>query len=54
MSQAIYLIPITISAIVWYGVYVLNRRKCLFRTGEVIFWDTIILILVFLVWLKWF
>ena len=54
MTPAIHLVPLVISALGWYGVYALNRRKGWFRIGEVIFWDAIILILVFLVWLKWF
>ena len=54
MNPVVHLVPIAISALGWYGVYLLNRRKGWFRIGEVIFWDAIILILVFLIWLKWF
>jgi hypothetical protein len=36
------------------GLARLNRRKAWFRLGEVIFWDVIALILVFLIWLRWF
>jgi hypothetical protein len=38
----------------WYGLYWLNRARRWFRIGEVIFWDVILLILVTLVWLRWF
>jgi hypothetical protein len=54
MSPIIHLIPLGISGVGWYLLYRLNRRKAWFRVGEVIFWDAIILILVFLVWLIWF
>jgi hypothetical protein len=54
MSPIIHLVPVALSGIGWYLLYLLNRRKDWFRIGEVIFWDAIILILVFLVWLIWF
>ncbi len=54
MSAAVHLIPVAISAIGWYGIYRLNRGKGWLRIGEVIFWDAILLILVFLLWVKWF
>ena len=38
----------------WYGLYRLNRHARWFRIGELIFWDAIILVLVYLVWLNWF
>jgi hypothetical protein len=54
MSPVIHLIPLGLAGIGWYLLYLLNRRKAWFRIGEVLFWDAIILILVFLVWLIWF
>tara|TARA_R110002074_G_scaffold88554_1_gene195091 strand:+ start:34 stop:210 length:177 start_codon:yes stop_codon:yes gene_type:complete len=54
MNPMIHLIPLGLSGVGWYLLYRLNRRKDWFRVGEVIFWDAIILILVFLVWLIWF
>jgi hypothetical protein len=54
MSPIIHLIPVAFSGLGWYLLYLLNRRKGWFRIGELIFWDAIILILVFLVWLMRF
>ncbi len=54
MNPAVHIVPVVISALFWYGLYFLNKRKGWFRIGEIIFWDAIILIVVFLVWLKWF
>ncbi len=54
MNSAIHLIPVALSGICWYLVYLLNQRKGWFRIGEVIFWDAIILIIIFLVWLMKF
>jgi hypothetical protein len=31
-----------------------NRRRRWFTIGEVIFWDVIVLIIIQLVWLRWF
>ena len=54
MSPTIHFIPVAIAAVAWFGVHRLNRNTHWFRIGELIFWDAIILILVFLFWLKWF
>jgi hypothetical protein len=54
MSTLIGLVPVAIAATGWYGLYRLNRARCWFRIGEIIFWDAILLILVYLVWLRWF
>ena len=50
----IHLIPIGIAAALWYLASRLNRRTGWFRTGELVFWDAILLVAVFLVWLRWF
>lgn len=54
MNPMIHLIPVAVSGLGWYLLNRLNRRKGWFRVGELIFWDAILLILVFLVWLIWF
>lgn len=54
MKSALHLIPVAVAAIGWYGLHRLNKSRAWFRIGEVIFWDAILLILVFLLWLKWF
>jgi hypothetical protein len=42
------------AAIVWFGLWAVNRRRRWFTIGEVIFWDVIVLIIIQLVWLRWF
>ena len=54
MSLLMGLVPVAIAAVGWYGLYRLNRATRWFRLGEVIFWDAILLILVYLLWLRWF
>ena len=54
MSTLLGLVPIGIAAVGWYAFYRLNRRRRWFRIGELIFWDAILLVLVYLVWLRWF
>ncbi len=54
MSGAIHFVPLAIAAGLWFGLYRVNRAKGWFRIGELIFWDAILLILVFLLWLTWF
>ena len=54
MTAAVHLIPIGISALCWVGLFLVNRRTRWFRVGEIIFWDAILLIIIFLAWLKWF
>ena len=48
------LVPIILAAIVWLAFWRINRVKGWFTLGEVIFWDVIVLILIQLVWLRWF
>src|SRR5690606_32904061 len=50
----IHLIPVGVAAALWYLLYRLNRATGWLRTGEVVFWDAILLIAVFLAWLRWF
>jgi hypothetical protein len=47
-------VPPLLAAIVWLGFWKVNRRLRWFTIGEVIFWDVIVLILIQLVWLRWF
>ena len=54
MNVALHVVPVALAAVGWYGLHRLNRNKAWFRTGEVIFWHVIVLILIFLLWLKWF
>ena len=48
------LVPVALAGIGWYGLHRLNRGRGWFRIGELIFWDVILLVLVYLVWLVWF
>ncbi len=54
MTALAGLLPLAVAALGWYGLYRLNRAKRWFRIGEVIFWDAILLILLYLIWLRWF
>ncbi len=54
MSTLLAFVPVAISAVAWYGLYRLNRRTRWFRRGEIIFWDAILLVLIYLLWLQWF
>lgn len=50
----IHLIPLGIAAALMFLLARLNRSTGWFRTGELVFWDAILLITTFLVWLRWF
>jgi hypothetical protein len=50
----LHFIPLGIAALAWFGLHRLNRAKRWFRLGELIFWDAIVLVLIFLIWLRWF
>ncbi len=50
----IHLIPVGIAAVLCLLLARLNRSTGWFRTGELVFWDVILLIATFLVWLRWF
>ncbi len=47
-------VPLLLSAVVWLIFWRVNRRRRWFSVGEVIFWDINILIIIQLVWLRWF
>jgi hypothetical protein len=47
-------VPPVLAALAWFGLWRVNRSRKWFSTGEIIFWDVIILILIQLVWLRWF
>ncbi len=51
---ALSLVPLILAAIVWLAFWRVNRTRRWFTVGEVIYWDVIILILIQLVWLRWF
>ncbi len=43
-----------IAVVAWWGLARVNRALRWFRLGELIFWDAIILVIVYLLWLRWF
>lgn len=54
MSALLGLAPVVIAGAGAYALHRLNRHKQWFRLGELIFWDAILLVLVYLLWLRWF
>lgn len=54
MNALVALAPIGLAAMIWFALYRFNRDRGWFRIGELIFWDAIALILVYLAWLRWF
>jgi len=54
VSALLHFVPLGIAALGWLALHRLNRLQGWFRTGELIFWDAIVLVLVFLIWLRWF
>jgi hypothetical protein len=46
--------PVGIAAVLWWLLWRVNRDRRWFSVGELVFWDVILLILVQLVWLRWF
>ncbi len=54
MSWTIGFLPMGIAAMLFWGLARVNRVKKWFRVGELIFWDAIILVIVYLIWLRWF
>ena len=54
MSPLLHVVPLGVAALAGLGLHRLNRAKGWFRLGELVFWDAIVLVLIFLVWLRWF
>jgi hypothetical protein len=54
MSALIHLVPLGIAGILWFALHRANKPRQWLRVGELIFWDAVLLIVVFLVWLIWF
>jgi len=54
MSAMLGLVPIPLAAVVWIVLHRLNRRTGWFRIGELVFWDAVALVLIYLLWLRWF
>ena len=54
MSGYTGFIPMVITVIAWWGLARVNRVLRWFRLGELIFWDAIILVITYLIWLRWF
>ncbi|MHA1154442.1 MAG: hypothetical protein ACTSQ7_17675 [Alphaproteobacteria bacterium] len=54
LGLVVGLVPVALAGIGWYGLYRLNRGRGWFRIGELIFWDVVLLVLVYLAWLVWF
>jgi hypothetical protein len=54
MNPLVHLVPLGLAALGWLALWRLNRARGWLRLGEVIFWDAILLVVVFLVWLRWF
>ena len=53
MTLASY-VPLLLAAIVWVVFWQVNQERKWFTVGEMIFWDVIVLVLIQLVWLRWF
>ncbi len=51
MNGLVHLVPLAIAAGLGYLLYRVNRPRQWLRIGELIFWDAVLLIVVFLVWL---
>ena len=54
MSGLIHLVPLGIAAFLGVLLHRANRPRGWFRIGELIFWDVVLLVVVFLIWLLWF
>ncbi|MDH3318020.1 MAG: hypothetical protein OER43_19965 [Gammaproteobacteria bacterium] len=54
MNLLLGLVPVGIAVALCVGLHRLNRGRGWFRIGELIFWDAIILVIVYLIWLRWF
>lgn len=54
MSIVVALVPVGLAVTVWYALYRVNVKRGWLRTGELIFWDAVILVVIYLVWLRWY
>lgn len=54
MSGLVHLVPLAIGAGLGYLLYRVNRPRQWLRVGELIFWQIVLLIIIFLIWLIWF
>lgn len=54
MSDFVHMVPLATAGVLWFALYRLNKHRGWFRVGELIFWDAVLLVVVFLVWLIWF
>ena len=54
MSGLLHLVPLAVAACAGYLLYRVNKPRQWLRLGELIFWDAVLLIIVFLIWLIWF
>jgi len=54
MNWLLNFVPFAIAALIWWGLAFISRRMNMMRIGELIFWDAIILVIVYLIWLRWF
>jgi hypothetical protein len=54
MSVFIPFVPLAAAILFGWLFWRFSRRRNWFTTGEIIFWDVIVLIVLQLVWLIWF
>ncbi len=54
MALLLSLVPLAIATVLATALHRLNRRRAWFRLGELLFWDVVLLVLVELLWLRWF
>ncbi len=54
MSGLVHLVPLSAAVLCWYLLYRVNKPRQWLRVGELIFWDAVLLIVLFLIWLIWF
>lgn len=47
-------VPLVLAMALWFCLWRVNRTSKWFTVGEVIFWDVAALIVIQLVWLRWF
>ena len=54
MSHFVHLVPLAIATGLGFLLHRVNKSRQWLRVGELIFWDVVLLIVVFLIWLIWF